>query len=175
MSISFSCRHCMISCLKFLPVFIDRVLIWGLSFLQAQLSVTGCPGDWQSAEARPYRPQWRRAQEQLSTKEVVRRSSRGRPVERRWPKAQFCSWQGRGCGGWLPSDPEEPADGAWGRGAGSESHWNRTKTAAGQRRHSARWEIQNNQRPTNNTFHVDYFLLFFTFYVNVELLRMILV
>lgn len=38
----FSCRLCMI-CLKFLPVFLDKVLIWGLSFLQAQLSVTECP------------------------------------------------------------------------------------------------------------------------------------
>lgn len=38
----FSCRCCMI-CLKFLPLVLDEVLIWGLSFLQAQLSVTECP------------------------------------------------------------------------------------------------------------------------------------
>ena len=38
----FSCRYCMI-CLKFLPVFLDEVLIWALSFLQAQLSATERP------------------------------------------------------------------------------------------------------------------------------------
>lgn len=47
-------------------------------------------------------------------KEVVRRSSTGggvTPVERSWPRAQFCSWQGEGgCAGRLPSDPQEPAD-----------------------------------------------------------------
>lgn len=30
-------------------------------------------------------------------------------------------------GGWLPSDPQEPADLVRGRGSGSDSHWTRTE------------------------------------------------
>lgn len=96
------------------------------------------PGDWQSAEVRPCKPQWSRAQDQLSMKEVVRWSSPGggggrreeggggSAVERSGARPSSVSWhgggrEGRGFAGWggwkvgrLPGDPQEPADVAWG-------------------------------------------------------------
>lgn len=103
--------------------------------------------------------QWSRAREQLSTKEVVRRISRGRPVERSGPRPSSAPGRGRGCGGRLPSDPQEPADRArvGVGGAGSDSRWNRTKAAAGQRRLWAHWNW------TELPVYVDYFLLFVRF------------
>lgn len=144
----FSCRRCMI-CLTIFPVCLDKVLIWFLSFLHAQLLDSECL-ETDSLLKWDY----------TNLSEAVHGSSSawgrwsdealGVPCWKESPKALFCSWQGAGGGvvagcqvthrsqliwrGW-----EELAQTPTGTGL-QDCSWS-AKTFSSE-------EIQNNQRAT---------------------------
>lgn len=115
--------------------------------------------------------QWSRAQEQLSMKEVVRRSSRGRPVERSGARPSSVSWQGRwwwwwGGWGWLKGGPAAkwPTGASW-VNVGRRSGWDWNRTAAGQLRCSAR---RNIQKTNSSHFMWTIFLISCQYWITVH-------